>query len=1023
MIRFSVKHPVSITMLIGILIALGAISYRKLGIELLPDIEYPSVSIITNYGHVAPEDVEELVTKPIEEVVSTVNGVKKVSSFSKEGVSFVNVEFEWGTNLDFAAQDIRDKLGLIEDFLPEDASKPLVLKFDVSQMPILECPVTSEKYSDAELREIVKDNFKNAIERIDGVAQIQVSGGREKKYWVFVNLPALVKYGLSIQDVVNLLRFNNFNLPVGKIEQGSKTLLVRTIGEYKSKDDLLNQVVGYTKQGRPVYLRDIAKVKFSLKEPEGYTNWDGKEGIVLGVYKESGANTLKVAEKVKKVMKKLTARYPDINIDVSFDQSKFIKRSTKRTTNNAVIGALLAAFMIFLFLLDLRPTLAIALAIPLSVIITFIVLYASGYTLNMMTLGGIALGVGMLVDASIVVIENIFRHHEEGENPVDASINGTNEVWLAISASTFTNLVVFLPLIYIGGIVGRMAKPLAVSIVSTLLASLFVSVTIMPMITSQLLKTGRGKLLPAEKEHWFKYFREWYRNVLERFVLRKRALVVWTTILLFVGSLSLVRKIGIEFIPKMDRTFGIISVKLPPGTKLEETKSYVEQLTKLGKEYPEIEHYSYQVGSMGEEGFSAMGGGGDNSGFVSFVFKEPSERKRKSYEIINDILERAPEYKGAKVKALDMSKMASSGPNARSIDIKIYGNDLETLRKIAEDVLSKIDTINGVYKPEISLEEAKPELRLKINRSKAAMYGLVPMQVQNELDIAIGGKKVTRIRKSGKEYDLIIKLDSAYINNDPERILDYPVRTPMGMYIPLREIADYEYTYGPIMIEREKQSRLVHVLADTKGRSTGRVMGDIEKVLSNYPLPQGYSIDYGGEMEQIKDMIRDMTFAIIAAVLLVYMIMAAQFESLKDPFIVMFSLPLAIIGVIIFFLITGTSISVSSLMGVLILMGVAVNEAIVMITLIKQLREKGVDDFKAIVEGATTRLRPVLISGLTTIMGMLPMALASHGHGAEMRQPMAIAMIGGLLSSMILTLFLIPVIYSYFEKIEPPKEA
>ena len=1026
MIKFSVKHPVSITMLVGILLALGAISLNKLGIDFFPDIEYPSVSIITNYSNVAPEDIEELITKPVEEAVSTVNRVKKVSSFSMEGVSFVNVEFEWGTNLDFAAQDVRDKLGLIEGFLPEDASKPIVFKFDMSQMPVIELPVTSKKYSDTELKDILKDDFKNVLERVDGVAQVQIFGGREKKYWVFVNLPKLIGYGLSVSDVANMLRLNNFNLPVGKIERGSKTLLVRTIGEYKSKDDLLNQVVGYTKQGKPVYLRDVADVRFSIEEPRGYTTWDGEGGVVLEVYKQSGSNTLNVARRVKKVLKRLKAEHPDLKVDVSFDQSKFIKLATGRTTNNAVVGGILAALMIFLFLLDLRPTLAIALAIPMSVIITFIVLYAAGYTLNMMTLGGIALGVGMLVDASIVVIENIFRHHEEGEDPETSAINGTEEVWLAISASTFTNLVVFLPLIYVGGIVGKMTKPLAIAITSTLLASLFVAVTIMPMISAQLLKIRRGRELTGEREHWFKYFREWYRNVLDRFVLRKRGLIIWSTVILFVLSLLLVKVIGIEFLPNMDRTFGIITVELPPGTSLEETKNYVEKITEIGKEFPEIKDYSYQVGSMGEEaqGFTMMmGGGGDNSGFVSFVFKDPSKRKRRSYEVINEILDRAPMYYGAKVKAMDMSKMMFQGANSRSIDVKIYGDDLKLLKKIAEDVLKKIDTIRGVYNPEISLEEAKPELRLKINRKLAAMYGLVPLQIQNEMDMAIGGKRIGKMRKGGREYDLVIKLDSAYVNNDPERILDYPIKTPMGTYIPLRSIASYEYVKGPIRIEREKQSRVVHVYADTKGRSTGRVTGDIEKVLKNYKLPEGYSIDYGGEMEQIKDMIKDMTFAVIAAIFLVYMIMAAQFESFKDPFIVMFSLPLAIIGVIILFWLTGTTISVPSLIGVLILMGVAVNEAIVMITLIKQLRERGVDDFKAIVDGATIRLRPVLISGFTTIIGMLPMALVSHGHGAEMRQPMAIAMIGGLLSSMILTLFIIPVVYSYFEKIRPPREA
>ncbi len=1018
MIKFSVKHPVSITMLISILLALGFISMTKIGLDFFPKMDYPAVTVVTQYTNVSPEDIENLITKPVESAVSTVNGVKKVTSYSQEGMSVVSVEFNWGTNLDFAAQDIRDKLGLIEDYLPAEASKPIVVKFSMSDLPVMEYVATSDRYSTRELKDILNDQFKNTLERIDGVGQCAVAGGRERQYWINIDLSKIVSYGIDLNQVIKMIGMNNLNLPVGKIVNRHKEFLIRTIGQYQNERDIGNAVIGYTKRGNPIFVKDIGKVVKTINERNGYVKLGTKEAVGIDVTKQSNANTVTVVGRVKKVMKKLEQKYPSIKFTVTFDQARFIRLATSRTTNSALIGALLAALLILIFLLDWRPTLIISLAIPLSVIITFIVIYFAGYTFNMITLMGIALGVGMLVDASVVVIENIFRHTEMGEDKKTAAINGTEEVWLAISASTFTNIIVFFPLIYVGGITGKIATPLAVTVSITLLASLFVAVTIIPMLASQIMSLREAKK-EATHEYWFTPVRETYRKLLGGFILRNKTLVVLSSIVLFVLSIVAVKWVGIEFMPKMDRTFGMLQVELPPGTSLKETENYLDQLTDIAGIYREVDYASTMAGVIGnpEQAAFSMGGVGSNKGTLFLQFKD--SRKRSSYQIIQDMLNKLPQYKGAKIKSVDMSKMMMGTQNA--LQVNVYGYDLGTLASISKEIMAKIETIPGVYLPDISLKNAKPEYKVIIDRQKAAYYGISPVALQNELDIAFNGKLSTRLSRSGKEYDVIVKLDSAYTGENLSRLSMYPVKTAMGSYIPLNEIAKIKYGLGPVQIDREKQSRVAYITGDSKGRSTGRVMMDIEKALSNLKLPTGYSIEFAGEMQQISDMMKDMVFALFAAILLVYMIMAAQFESFKDPFIVMFSLPLAIIGVVAAFLITGVSISLPSLMGTLILMGVAVNEAIVMITLIKQLREQGIPDHEAVVQGASIRLRPVMISGLTTVIGMLPMALVAHKHGAEMRQPMAIAMIGGLLTAIVLTLIVIPVIYEIFEKIKYKK--
>jgi HAE1 family hydrophobic/amphiphilic exporter-1 len=1005
-------------MLIGILVVLGFVSYTKLGLHIFPELSFPAVSILTTYRGVAPEDIENLITKPIEEAVSTISGVKKVTSFSMEEISVVTVEFEWGRNLDFAAQDCRDKIGLIEGFLPEGASKPLVLKFDVNMIPVMEYYAYSEKISSDVLRKILKDQVKGQLERLDGVASVFIMGGREREIWIEVDRGKLKDYGISLQEIVQALSLQNLNLPAGHIIKGQKEYLLRAVGEFERIEDIRDAVVGVTPGGIPIYLRNIAKIYETFEEKRGYFRVDGRETAFFDVYKQSGTNTVKVADRVKKQMEEIKKTLPEhIKFEVAFDQSKIIKRVTSRTSQNAILGALFAALMILFFLRNWRPTLVISLAIPLSVIITFIVVYFAGYTLNMMTLGGIALGVGMLVDNAVVVLENIFRRLEEGEDRERAAIEGTKEVGTAISAATFTNIVVFLPLIYVGGIVGKLAQPLALSVSTTLLASLFVAITIIPMLARVFLKERRREEYGgAYGETWFNPVRNIYRKMLA-FVLRHRILTLVLATVIFIISFLLIPKIGLEFMPQMDREFGMIQVELPPGTPLEETDHFIKQIEKIAHEYEDVLQVSAIVGETpeSEQGAAFFGTSGVNTAVIFISFVEKKMRKEPSYKTISEILARIPEYKGAKISSMDFMRMMFLGAEAKPIQIKLFGRDLSTLKELALRIKREISQVEGVVRPEISLEEAKPELRIIVNRSKAAQFGLTPYQIENEIQIAEKGVEATQLRERGEEIPIKVMLDT-YDRKDIEDIFSLEIKTPMGFTVPLKEVADFEFAYGPIRIDREKQMRVVSVLAENEKRSVGMIMRDIAKKLSGIKMPAGYVMEFAGEFERIKEMIKDMFFALSAAFLLIYMIMAAQFESFKDPFIVMFTLPLAVIGVLLLFLITGTTISVVSLMGVLILSGVVVNNAIVMIDYIKKLRKRGVPDVEAVIEGATVRLRPILITALTTIIGMIPMAV-SRSEGWEMRAPMALAVIGGLLTSTLLTLFIIPTVYTIFERI------
>jgi len=1019
--EFSVNRRVTTAMLAMIIVVVGAISFTRLGLDYFPDLEFPTVSVITTYRGAAPEDIENSITRPLEQIVSSVNGVNKVSSTTSEGVSTISVEFEWGTNLDFAAQDLRDQIGLYKQFLPTAAGEPLVVKFNLSQIPVLFWGVTANR-SIAELKKLVEDEVARRLERIDGVAASQVFAMDTREILVAVNKNALQTLNLSLDRVLGALMAGNVNMPAGHIVERQQDYLVRTLGEFENLDDVRNTIVGATSLGAPIYIRDIAEVIDTLKESRYMGRIQGQKGVFLFISKRSGANTSLVGDAVNAELRTILKTLPsDVVFHEVMDQSKMIKDVTKNTTSNAWQGGVLAILLIFLFLMNWRPTVIIAVAIPLSIIATFIILYFAGYTLNLLTLGGLALGVGMLVDNSIVVIENMFRHIQEGKSPKDAAKKGAAEVGMAITASTLTTLVVFLPMWFAEGITGKLTRGLALSISASLVASLFVALTVVPMMASLLFKKAEGDARSMRKSigRDFSGPKNVYQKALE-WALAHRKTILIGAVILFAGSLVMIPILGMEFMPPMDREMIIIKLTLPVGTSLEESNRVMTMVENVVRRQPEVKIVTAQVGSSAEDNASDQGFGGNPTGphegqlFIGLV--PVTERKLSDVQVLEKIRRQVPALEGVKVEGMDMQSTFFGGA-AFPVEIKLFGKELEKLRELADGIVARIKDVPGIRDVTHTLSQAKPEYHIQVDRDKAARFGLTVAQVESAVQMASLGQVATRYREAGEEFDVRVRFQSEY-RDTIEEIRATPILTPLGKSISLDQVAAVDKGSGPIQIARENQARRVSVTGNIVGRDLGSVVKDVKARIEGLDkqLPAGYFYEIGGSYQQMSEAFVILAGVFALASLLVYMVMASQFESFKHPFIIMFTIPLCLIGIVAGLFIAGRPVNLPVWIGLILLAGVAVNNAIVMIDYMNQLRREGVEKKIAIIRGAVTRLRPVLLTALTTILGTLPMAF-SHTSGAEMRNPLAITLLGGLTTTTFLTLFVIPIMYSLFEKV------
>ncbi len=775
--------------------------------------------------------------------------------------------------------------------------------------------------------------------------------------------------------------------------------------------------------GKQVRLKDVAEVRDTMRETRFLSRIQRQKGVFLILNKRSGANTVITAEAVKKELARIRRVLPpDVEFFSAMDQSEMIQRVIRRTGNNALVGGVLAMFFILVFLRNWRPTITIFLAIPLSVITTFIAFYLAGYTLNLLTLGGLALGIGMLVDNSVVVIENIFRHIEEGEEKNEASRKGASEVGMAITASTLTTIAVFFPMVFAQGITGRLTRGLALAIAFSLIASLFVALTVVPLVASILFKANNktGKEGKKPRTAQFEKARNFYRKILHR-ALRRRWWVLGGIFGMFLLSFVIIPFLGTEFTPSMDRSMLVLSVKMPVGTSLDETNRVVSIVEDLMAQEPLIKIITAQVGSQAEDDPTEMAGGfgvtGTNEGLFWVGLIDVDKRKLSDVEILEKIRGKFPKMKDVKFEAMDIGQMMMGGASA-PVEIKIFGKDLSLLKEIADNMVERIQDVEGLRDITHSLAEGKPEYHIAINREQASRMGLMVSQVANAVQTASLGKVATRFREGNEEIDIRIRFREKF-RDSLDDIKNIPIMTPLNSLVRLDQVASISKGEGPIQITRENQAREVVVTANIAGRDLGSVVRDIKERIDDLErgLPSGYFTEFGGQYEQMQEAFLIMAGAFALAILLVYMIMASQFESFVHPFVIMFTIPLALIGVVLALLFTGRPVSLPVLIGFVILGGVAVNNGIVMVDYINQLKRRGVEKKEAILQACAVRLRPVLITAFTTILGMLPMALSTT-EGAEMRAPMAITVIGGLVATTFLTLFVIPIIYSLADRVK-----
>lgn len=1018
---FSVKKKVTITMLALIIVLVGYISYTKLGVDLMPDIEFPTVSIVTPYSGASPEDIEEMVTKPIEQWISTVPNIKDVKSVSKEGVSIINVEFEWGTNLDFAAQDIRETIGIYEKFLPDGVSKPVVLKFDISQFPILMFGVRGKR-SIFELKSFVEDNIAEKLERIEGVASVLVMSPEEREIQVLLKKDKLAELKISPDRILQILRAENLNQPAGYIVKGHEEYILRTVGEFTNIEMIKKIPVGYTRTGKIIRLSEVANVIDGKKDTRNYSRINGKPGVFMIITKSSGANTVIVSNKVKKKIKEIEKIIPkDIKLYTSMDQGTAVTTIAKGTSSNVIVGGILVVILIFLFLSNWRPTITIIISIPLSIIATFISFYVAGYTLNLITLMGLGLGIGMLVDNSIVVIENVFRHLEEGEEAEIASAKGTEEVAMAITASTLTTIGVFFPMIFASGVVGKLSQSLALSVSFALLSSLFVALTIVPMLTSVFFKgmTKEEIYSKTSKEKSFEKYKRAYTKLLKK-ALKKRRSVLIGVFIVFILSFGILKFIGKEFMPAVDRPLVLLKLKLPVGTSLDTTNKIAKDIEKKFTLRKDVLSVTTMVGvdEKNEQGGAgeAFNPQGPHEAVFWIRLVPKLERKLSGLQIVEEVKKQLPKYKGEKLEAVDLGQ-AMMGGSMYPVDVKVYGKDLEMLKRISDIVEENMKRIRGFVDVHSTYSSGKKEIHIKIDREKAYKLGLTVYDIASTIHTYTLGKVFTKYREKGEEYDIRVLMEESD-RNTITNIERLPIITQQGNIIFLKDVAKIRYGIGPLKIERENQIRKISILANIMGRDLGTTIEELKSSLSNLKknLPQGYFIEYGGQYEDMKSGFKDLFYAFLIAVLLVYMIMASQFENLLHPFVIMFTVPLAIIGVFLALFIAGATLNIIVLMGVIILAGIAVNNGIVMIDYINQLRRAGMDSFEAVIKGASTRLRPVLITATSTIFGMLPMVF-TKSEGASMRIPLGLSIVGGLTVATFLTLFVIPLIYSVVNKI------
>ncbi|MBI4712595.1 MAG: efflux RND transporter permease subunit [Planctomycetes bacterium] len=1019
--EFGVKRPVTNLMIFLGLIVLGVMSIIFLSIDLMPEMEIPAITVMTAYRGAAAEDVETAVTKHIENDLSIVSNLTEINSYSREGMSAVVCRFNWGANLDEAANEIRDRLGFTEMKLPDDAEKPIIVKFSTTAMPILAWGVTA-KESWENLYEILDEELTVSLKQIEGVGAVQLIGGLQRQINIEVDKAKLAAYGVSINEVENAIRTHNYSLPAGSLKVGPNEYMLQTPGEYKRVDEIGQTVIKLV-AAAPVRLKDVATVSDDFQEPPGLVYVNGTPGLLVFIQKQSGSNTNEVVAKVYDRLESIKKRLPaDIKMMEMFNTADFINLTLNNLTSTVIFGGILVIIITLIFLGEIRSSLIITLTIPFSLIVSFTFLYVWGKTINMMSLASIAIAIGMVVDNAIVILENIFSHRGRGKDQYQAAIVGASEVGLAVSASALTTIVVFVPLIFLKGIVGIMFKELGVMIIVTILASLMTALTFTPMLASRFLTFSKDVF--SRKPRWYLALENTYRAVLG-WALRHKFQTVVLSILVLALSLSVIPLMGTEFFPEEDTGDLRVTVELPPGKRMEEAVKISQDVEKVFHEVcgKDLANIYTRTGTVGLGGAIMGMKEGSNVVMIGAKLVKVGQRRRSDKQIAQEIrskLAKLPGIVKMDVKTGDpMAQAMTSSGKALSVDV--YGNNMDDTDKIAAQIKYIMDHTEGAKDAAISRDIAKPEWKFIIDPDKASSLGLTKNYIASTLRTYFYGKTVSKYREGGYEYDIFVRLrpeDRQYMENITDSFISAP---GTGLNIPISNVAKISEELGPIEIERKNQVRVARVEANLYQRSLGEVSSDIEKAVNKLALPEGVNLKIGGLIKEQKKSFRDLGLLMILSVFLVYAVMASQFESLLDPFIIIFAVPFGFSGVFISLFMRGYPISMVSLLGAVLLIGVVVNNAIVLVDYINLLRRPvaeggyGMELMEAIMQTGVRRLRPILMTTLTTVFGLLPMAIQT-GEGTEGWRPLGTTILGGLIFSTLVTLVLVPVLYAIFNK-------
>jgi len=1016
----AIRRGITCLMIYLIAIGFGFFSLARLNLDLYPKLEFPMIAIITQYTGVSPYDIETVVTRPMEEGVASVKNVKKVNSTSAQGLSIITLEFEWGTDMDQAKIDVRDNLNFVREALPDDITEPLIFAFDPSAQPILYLSVASDLHGQAELRRISEREIEPRIERIPGVAAVFTMGGMRREIKVLADPARLRATGLSVQHLSAALQMNNLQVPSGWIEDSRQEFTLQTLGEYTTLEEIENTPVASI-SGSVIRVKDLAAVVDGFAEQRQKVWTNNKPAVILVIQKQSDANTVNVCQQVFKRLPEIEKTLPrGIRIENFYDAATFINRSMSNLGSTAVQAIGLVFLVLLFFLRNLRSSLIVAVSIPVSMVVTFAVMDQAGLTLNIISMAGLALAVGMLVDNSIVVLESIFRYREAGAEVREAANNGAREVAMAITASTFTTLAVFIPVLFVPGIAGELFNEMVITICFSLAVSLLVALTLVPLLASRFLyfqERRRGKKSRLSRMAdvvggWLDRLQQVYVQSL-RWSIHHRMTVLLSATGLFILSVIILANMGGEFLPQSDMGFISIAVDRTPGTSLESMENSAHQMNQIILDnVPETEMVFANFG-QGEGMYAMFSSRASSQGDVTIRLKPLRQRDRSMFEIQDDLRERFKTLPDMNLRFEDRGAEAMFGGGG-DIVVEIFGHDLSVSEALANDIMRRVQGIKGIVHTETSIQELTPELRINLDRQRIADLGLSTAQVGNIISTSVLGAVVTRYREGGDEYDIRVQLakDARASKADVENIL---IPTPLGRQIPLRAVAAVEYSKAPTEIIREDQERLVTVAMDVSGRDLSSVTGEVAGVLKGVSVPGDYRLEIGGVAEEQQESFMYLGMAMLVAVILTYMVMASQFESLVHPFVIIFTIPLSFTGVALGLLLTGTSLSVMALVGMVMLVGIVVNNGIVLVDYINQLRARGKDMIEAILEGGRVRLRPVLMTALTTILAMLPLALGL-GESGENWAPMARSVMGGMAMGTILTLLVVPVIYIVIER-------